>query len=76
MESSINLWHQTCFQLNRKLTADDYPETADVAVTIKLKLEKFREYLPLIKCITSEAITDEDWGEIKMACNNETMDRD
>jgi len=43
---------------------------------IKGKLEKFREYLPLIKCITSEAIGTEDWDEIRAACNNESMDRD
>jgi hypothetical protein len=43
---------------------------------MKNKLENFRNYLPLIKCITSEAITEEDWGEIKVACNNESMDRD
>jgi len=75
MESSINLWHMTCFQLNKKL-ADDFPDTAAVAVIIKGKLERFREFLPLIKCITSEAIGAEDWDEIKVACDNDSMDRD
>lgn len=75
MESSINQWHMTCFQLNKKL-AEDFPDAAAAAVVIKGKLEKFREYLPLIKCITSEAIGEEDWNEIKIACNNDAMDRD
>lgn len=65
----------TCFQLNKKLS-EDFPDTAAVAVIIKGKLEKFREYLPLIKCITSEAIGGEDWDEIKLACGNDSMDRD
>lgn len=75
MESSINQWHMTCFQLNKKLS-EDFPDTAAVAVIIKGKLEKFREYLPLIKCVTSEAIGGEDWDEIKLACGNDSMDRD
>lgn len=53
-----------------------FPDTAKVAGVMKNKLDKFRDYLPLIKCITSEAISEEDWGEIKVACNNESMDRD
>lgn len=65
----------TCFQLNKKLS-DDFPDTAAVAMIVKGKLEKFRLYLPLIKCITSEAIGEEDWNEIRAACNNDSMDRD
>lgn len=61
--------------MDRKLR-DDFPDTAAVALIIKGKLEKFREFLPLIKCITSEAIGAEDWDEIKVACNNDSMDRD
>ena len=34
------------------------------------------EHLPLIKCLTSEAITDEDWREIKEVVNIENFERD
>ena len=61
MESSVLQWHMICFQLNKKLS-EDYEETADVAVKVKERIEEFRDHLPLIKCITSEAMTDEDWG--------------
>jgi hypothetical protein len=50
----------TCFQLNKKL-AGDYDETAEVALRVKEKIEVFRDHLPLIKCITSEAMSEEDW---------------
>lgn len=75
MESSINAWHLTCHNLNKKLN-EDYEETAEVALKVKKKIELFREHLPLIKCITSEAIQDEHWKEIREAVGNENMDRD
>jgi len=46
---------------------DDYPETADVAMEQRKRVEAFMENLQLIKCLSSEAITDEDWGEIREA---------
>ena len=61
--------------MNKKLS-EDYPATADVAVSVKQKLEAFREHLPLIKCITSEAISDEDWNEIKLLVDREDLERD
>lgn len=75
MESSINTWHMSCFQLNKKLS-EDYPDTAEVAVQVRYKLEAFRDHLPLIKCITSEAITDEDWNEIRTLTKREDLERD
>jgi hypothetical protein len=38
MESSIGAWHMVCFQLNKKL-AEDYEETAEVALRVKEKIE-------------------------------------
>lgn len=32
--------------------------------------------MPLIKCITSEAITDEDWNEIRTLTKREDLERD
>lgn len=56
-------WNSTCYALNKKL-ADDYPDAANVAQDLRMKIEKFMEHLPLIKCFTSEAIMDEDWKEV------------
>jgi len=76
MEQSINEWYSTCFNLHRKLN-DDYEETAAVALEVKGRIELFREHLPLIKCITSEAISSEDWEDIKEAVGQpDQMERD
>ena len=60
------MWHSACFQLNKKLT-EDYPEVAEVAMKLRRNIEEFQEFVPLIKCFCSEAITDEDWKEIQEA---------
>jgi dynein heavy chain len=39
-------------------------------------IDIFAKNLPLIKCFTSEAITDEDWKEIQDAVGIATFDRD
>ena len=57
-------WTQSCFQLYKKLN-EDYPDTAEVAQELRGIIETFSKNLPLIKCFTSEAITDEDWKEIQ-----------
>jgi dynein heavy chain, axonemal len=75
MESSIAAWHMVCFQLNKKL-AEDYEETAEVALRVKEKIEAFRNHLPLIKCINTEAMTEEDWGYVQKAVGQDSMDRD
>ena len=64
-----------CFQLNKKL-AEDYPETAEVAIEVRQRLTAFSEHLPLIKCITSDAITDEDWGDIKNLIGRDDLERE
>jgi dynein heavy chain len=75
IESSINGWFMQAFQLNKKLN-EDHPETAEVSVEVRHRLEAFRENLPLIKCITSEAITEEDWNEIKTISKRDDLERD
>jgi len=62
-------------QLNKKLN-EDYPETAEVSVEVRGRLNTFSENLPLIKCITSDAITDEDWGEIKNLIKRDDLERE
>ncbi len=75
MEQNINSWYMACFQLKKKLS-EDYPATADVADKVKQKLEDFREHLPLIKCITSEAVFDDDWTEIRVLVKRDDLERD
>lgn len=61
--SSVAQWHAACFALNKKLN-EDYPEVAEVALQLRKNIEEFMEFVPLIKCFCSEAITEEDWKEI------------
>ena len=75
MEQLINQWTMQCFQLNKKLN-EDYPETAEVAIEVRNRLTDFSQHLPLIKCITSDAITDEDWGDIKTLVGRDDLERE
>lgn len=43
---------------------EDYPDAAEVAKEQRGVIEEFSKNLPLIRCFTSEAITEEDWKEI------------
>jgi hypothetical protein len=61
--TSVSSWHGACFQLSKKLN-EDYPDVAEVALQLRKNIEEFMEFVPLIKCFCSEAITDEDWKEI------------
>ena len=64
IQSEVQRWNQMCFQLYKKLN-EDYPETAEVCTELRHRIEAFSKNLPLIKCLTSEAINlDEDWKEI------------
>lgn len=47
-----------------------------MAQVLREKIEGFMHHLPLIKCFTSEAITEEDWNEIKVAIKQETFEKD
>jgi dynein heavy chain len=64
IQSEVQRWNQMCFQLYKKLN-EDYPETAEVCTELRHQIEAFSKNLPLIKCLTSEAINlDEDWKDI------------
>jgi dynein heavy chain len=73
--SFIAASHQSCFQLNKKLN-EDYPDTAAVAQELRANIDVFSKNLPLIKCFTSDAITDEDWNDIRDAVGIPTFDRE
>jgi hypothetical protein len=55
MESTVFNNIQTLAKLFSKLN-DEHEEVAQVANVVRGKLEEFREELPMIKYITSEAI--------------------
>jgi len=71
----VATWHSACFQLNKKLS-EDYPDVAEVALQLRKNIEEFQEYVPLIKCFCSEAITDEDWKEIQEVVKQPGMERE
>lgn len=60
MESTVSNNIITLSNLFKKLN-EDYDEVAQVALVVRGKLEEFREDLPMIKYITSEAMLAEDW---------------
>ena len=55
---------------------EDFGDASDCAGELKKKIEEFRENLPLIKCIMSEAIHAEDWEEIKLVTKKPELERD
>jgi len=55
MESTVSNNILTLSNLFKKLN-EEYDEVAQVAIVVRGKLEEFREELPMIKYITSEAI--------------------
>ena len=59
-----------------KKLLDDYPETAEVALEQKKRIEAFMENLQLIKCLSSEAIMEEDWKEIQEAVKQPNLERE
>jgi dynein heavy chain len=75
MEDQVQKWYTTFFKLQKKLN-EDFGDASDVAGELKKKIEDFRENLPLIKCIMSEAIHQEDWEEIKTVTGKPELERD
>lgn len=55
---------------------EDYPDVAEVAVQLRKNIEEFNEFVPLIKCFCSEAITDEDWKEIQEVVKQPGLERE
>ncbi len=66
LDSDMKGAHQLCFTLNKTLM-EDYPDTAQVTQDLKADIEKFRQYMPLIKSLRSDAIKEDDWQEILAA---------
>ena len=53
---------------------DNHPDASDAATEFKKKIDDFSKNLPLMKCLMSEALHDEDWTEIKNAIQNPDLD--
>lgn len=62
--------------LNKTLSEQEHEDAAAVALEVQKKLIDFQENLPLIKCVTSEAINEEDWREIKEVTGQDGLDRE
>lgn len=76
MAGKLDQSYDVCTRLYKKLNGDDFEDAANVAIEVKRIIDAFREHLPLIKCITSEAVNDEDWNEMKEVCKQPEMERD
>jgi len=59
-----------------KFFLEENPETADVCQIIKERIDDFRQYLPLIRNLKSEAIQDDDWELIMKAVQKENVEKD
>jgi len=62
--------------LNKKLSENDFDQVAEVALLARANLEAFREHLPMIKYIKSEAIMPEDWNLIRDSVGKPDLERD
>ena len=67
-------WQKTLFKLSKHLDNEDHPDAADAATAFKKKVDEFSLNLPLMKCVMSEALYDEDWNEIKKAVGDLELD--
>ena len=67
-------WQKTLFKLSKHLDNEDHPDAADAATAFKKKVDEFSLNLPLMKCVMSEALHDEDWNEIKKAVGDLELD--
>ena len=72
-DQSIIGWQKTLFKLAKTLD-ENYPDASDAATEFKKKVDEFSKNLPLMQCLMSEALHDEDWGEIKNAIDNQDLD--
>lgn len=64
-----------CTVISKKLEEDN-PEAADAAILLRDEIDEFRKHLPLIKCIGSDAIMDDDWEEIRILIGQENLEKD
>ena len=69
----MQIWQKTLFKLSRTLN-ENYPDASDAATEFKKMVDEFSLNLPLMKCVMSEAVHDEDWTEIKKAIDNLDLD--
>jgi len=73
VESSVVQWQKTLFKLAKNLN-ENYPDASDAASEFKKRVDDFSKNLPLMKCLMSEALHEEDWNEIKNAISNPDLD--
>lgn len=59
-----------------KFFLEENPETAEVCQIIKERVDDFRQYLPLIRNMMSNAIQEDDWNLIMDAVKAENVEKD
>ena len=73
IEAQVISWQKTLFKLAKTLN-ENHPDASDAATDFKKKVDEFSLNLPLMKCVMSEALLEEDWNEIKKAIDNLDLD--
>ena len=73
-EMNVSTWQKTLFKLAKNLTLN-YPDASDAATDFKKKVDDFSFNLPLMKCVMSEALHEEDWNEIKKVIDKPDLDQ-
>lgn len=64
IKNSVATWQQQCNMLRKTFDNEDYLEASDVTLELRHNVDEFARFLPIVMCITSPAVTDEDWDEI------------
>jgi dynein heavy chain len=75
VETTVIQNRSLCNTLAKRLEEDN-PEAADAAHQLRSVIDDFRKHLPLIKCMSSEAIMEDDWEAIKKVVGQEDLERD
>jgi dynein heavy chain len=64
IRNSVSQWQANCNSLRKTLDNEEYHEASDVTMALRSNVDEFSKFLPMVMCITSSAVTDEDWEEI------------
>ena len=76
MESVVGELISKLTLLNKKMEENDYENVAIAALDARKLFEDFREHLPMIKLIRSEAIMQDDWNLIREVVGEPELERE
>lgn len=75
IEQTVIQNRSQCTTISKKLEEDN-PEAADAALLLRDEIDEFRKHLPIIKCMSSNAIMEDDWEEIRVLIGQENLEKD